>query len=655
MAMSRRALCALLLVVLAPLFWIVGPGADSPAEAIPTPVVASDNVELLTTIPGSAAISGEFSPSAPYFYTSGLDSISVFDISDPKAPKLTGKLPNLTFENESMTYGERRDASGKVVKRFVLVGVDLYQAAPSNPPRGNVGGGEVVVVDVTDPAAPAILGRTPQGSPLLGSVTTSSHTVQCVTVTCNYAYTAGDANKFSIIDLTNLAEPKQIATPRSPASGSGPISQSGAGHYWDIDDTGLAWHTGGGGTAVFDVSDPRNPVALNATNPQGTETPYNDFIHHNSMRPNGRAFKPGQAPSLANGNVVLVTEEDYASEGDEVVCDRSGTFQTWELPDLDGAAYRAGNPQLVSDKGDIKPLDIFQAPNEAGGGLSTPIGGFCSAHWFDYHQSGIVAQGWYQQGMRLIDVRDPKNIKQFGFFTAGASQVWDAYWVPARNADGTEKAGREKTNIVYTADLVRGLDVFEVKNMPAPIKVNTPEDTTPPADTTTTPGTTPTTTSPNTGAPTTKDAGSGGSTSGGSSTSSSAQGTAATKEALNGSSRCAAPTSTFGRGTRLRRSGVRLRGAATPGAGCKLAAVSVAIGRKVGKQCRFMRSSGRFGKKVNCRRTTYVKARGTTRWSFDKTLRLPRGSYNVWSRAINTAGTRERKSAKRNLTRLTVR
>ncbi|MCW3011375.1 MAG: hypothetical protein JWO90_1779, partial [Solirubrobacterales bacterium] len=475
MALSRRTLVALFLLLLAPLgLGLALTRGSGTAEAIPTPVLASDNVELLTNVPGSAAISGEFSPSAPYFYTSGLDSISVFDVSDPRSPKLTGKLANLTFENEAMTYGERRDASGKVVKRFVLVGVDLYQVAPTGPARGNVGGGEVVVVDVTDPAAPAIIGRTPQGSPLLGTVTTSTHTVQCLTLQCDYAYTAGDGGKFSVIDLRNLEEPKQVATPASAASGAGPISESGAGHYWDIDDSGLAWHTGGGGTAVFDVSDPLEPLALNATNAQGTETPYNDFIHHNSARPNARAYKPGAAPSLANGNVALVTEEDYASEGDEVICDRSGTFQTWEIPDLDGAAYRAGNPTLASDRGSIKPLDIFQAPAEAGGGLSTPVGGFCSAHWFDYHQSGIVAQGWYQQGLRLIDVRDPKDIKQLGFFTGGATQVWDAYWVPARNADGTIKAGREKTNIVYTADLVRGLDVFEVSDLPPAVEVGEP-------------------------------------------------------------------------------------------------------------------------------------------------------------------------------------
>jgi hypothetical protein len=116
------------------------------------------------------------------------------------------------------------------------------------------------------------------------------------------------------------------------------------------------------------------------------------------------------------------------------------------VPDLAGGAT-------------IAPLDIIN-PVKFGDGLSTPIGGFCSAHWFDYHQSGIVAQAYYQQGLRFIDVRDPRDLKQHAYVTGGASEVWDAYWAPRRNAKGVAQA--KKTNIVYTTDLVRGLDVYEV-------------------------------------------------------------------------------------------------------------------------------------------------------------------------------------------------
>ena len=92
--------------------------------------------------------------------------------------------------------------------------------------------------------------------------------------------------------------------------------------------------------------------------------------------------------------------------------------------------------------------------------------GFCSAHWFDVHQDGFVALGHYGAGLRIIDVRDPREIAQYGYATGVATQVWDAYWVPERDAAGVAIPG-QKTNIVYTADAVRGIEVFEV-TLPPP-------------------------------------------------------------------------------------------------------------------------------------------------------------------------------------------
>ena len=166
-----------------------------------------------------------------------------------------------------------------------------------------------------------------------------------------------------------------------------------------------------------------------------------------------------------------IVEEDLARK--VLVCERAGTFQTWNVPDLDGAAYAAANPGLEPNKGTIEPLDLLN-PVALGDGLSTPVGGFCSAHWFDYHQSGIVAQGYYQQGLRLIDVRNARDLRQYGYVTGGASEVWDAYWVPQR--DRKDRATAKKTNVIYTTDLVRGLDVYEV-DLPG----TEPQETTLPA------------------------------------------------------------------------------------------------------------------------------------------------------------------------------
>ncbi len=420
------------------------------------PVVTSPNVRLVTSVPETDAIAGVFAKSAPYFYISSLDSISVVDVSDPLKPKLTGTLPNLVFENEAINYGEQKKDG--VVSRFVLVGVDLVEYSPGDP--DHVGrSNEVMVVDVTDPANPRIRSR--------AKTTTNTHTVSCIRETdCRYAYTAGRAGKFSIVDLTDLDNPREVKVLESAAGKPNEVFTRGAGHKWNFDNAGYGFHTGSGGTAVFDVSDPLNPVPVEGTNELGTDnrpesetTGWNNFIHHNADRPNASKFVPGAAPSVANGNVVFVTEEDYFNDGEELACDQAGTFQSWYLPTLDGEAYRAANPTLEPDKGSMSPLDKIN-PVKIGDGLSAPVGGFCSAHWFDYHQSGIVAAGFYQQGLRFIDTRNPSDLKAYGHFTTGVSEVWDAYWVPERNNNGV--ATGRKTNIVYSVDFVRGIDVLTV-------------------------------------------------------------------------------------------------------------------------------------------------------------------------------------------------
>jgi len=402
-------------------------------DGVSLPVVSSPNIRFVGNFPETAAISGVHAKSAPYFYVSSTDSISVFDTSDPVRPQLTGTLANLVFENEAMNYGEKK-VDG-VVNRFVLVGADLVQYSPDDP--ANVAeDNEMILVDVTDPTDPQIRSRV--------KTSTNTHTVSCINeADCQYAYTAGRGGKFSVIDLTDLDAPRELGVFSSPAGGPTAAFKRGAGHKWNFDNAGYGVHTGSGGSAIFDVSDPTNPRLAASTDENGVKGPWNDFIHHNSDRPNASAFRAGAAPSVKNGNVLLVTEEDYENTD----CATAGSFQTWQVDQLGGTP------------GTIKPLDRIN-PVDLGEGVSAPHMAFCSAHWFDYHQSGIIAQGYYEGGLRLIDVRDATDIKEYGYVASGLSEVWDAYWVPERNKGGV--AGTNKTNIVYTVDAVRGLDVYTV-------------------------------------------------------------------------------------------------------------------------------------------------------------------------------------------------
>ena len=75
-----------------------GPAAKHSQEGLQVPLVTSPGVRIVDTVPfETGMISAAFARTGPYFYTSSLDSISVFDTSDPGHPRLTGTVDNLVF------------------------------------------------------------------------------------------------------------------------------------------------------------------------------------------------------------------------------------------------------------------------------------------------------------------------------------------------------------------------------------------------------------------------------------------------------------------------------------------------------------------------------------------------------------------------------
>lgn len=399
--------------------------------------VTSDNVAQLSSNPTQVGISGCFLTTKPLFVTSGLDSVRVWDVSDAAHPAQVGVLPQALFENEAMNCGERKTSTG--TRRFALIGIDAVQAAPGDFEHVNAGGNEMVVVDVTRPTEPKIVSRAPS--------TTSTHTVACIDETdCTYVYSAGNGDHFSIFDLRNLAKPREVdAKPDQP--GVQPFFSPTAGHKWNFDAAGVGTHTGWNGASMWRTTNPARPRLITTTGAagKGTDPKYpgwNNFILHNSFRPNARAFKANSAPSFAHGNIMLATEEDY----EQTDCTQAGSFQTWWVKKLDGT------------KNAIVPLDKVELSDL--GNFPLPQGAFCSSHWFDFRPGGLVAVGFYGGGTQVIDARDPKHLKSFGYAIGGASEVWDSMWVPVYDKSGRQT--RARSNVLYSIDLVRGLDVYAV-------------------------------------------------------------------------------------------------------------------------------------------------------------------------------------------------
>ena len=78
--------------------------------------------------------------------------------------------------------------------------------------------------------------------------------------------------------------------------------------------------------------------------------------------------------------------------------------------------------------------------------------GSCSAHWFTINGNTLV-QAWYGQGTRFVDMSDPANPTQVGYFRvpSGTTGV----------TSGSASATYWHNGYVYVADYNRGIDVLK--------------------------------------------------------------------------------------------------------------------------------------------------------------------------------------------------
>ena len=206
-----------------------------------------------------------------------------------------------------------------------------------------------------------------------------------------------------MIDLRDPAHPR-LARRFAAREAAGSMGT----HDVQVDGSGLAWVAGGNGTAAYDVSNPVRPRLVKRTNRRGSRPPLNDLIHHNSLRLSPR--------------VVAITEEAFG-----IGCRGAGTLQTWR----------------ISGRRRMTPLDSFGVERDRSSAL------LCSAHYFDA-RDGLIAQGFYEQGVRLIDARRPGRLRQVGYYVSRPGLFWGALFAP------TDPTG----STVYALDHSRGIDVL---------------------------------------------------------------------------------------------------------------------------------------------------------------------------------------------------
>jgi hypothetical protein len=377
--------------------------AAGQAPVLEPPLATSPNVHLVAHVPGTAA---GMNFKGHYAYVSGWGGITVLDIAKAAAPQVAGVLPLPHFENEDV------DLCGNTL---------LVVNDRATRDLGSL----MYVISIARPTSPVVSAILPLGLTATGRG--SGHIANFVKTDCSQAWIDG-GDHVEVVDLTNPTAPRSLGKFESAASLSDAFKVS---HDTELDSTGTAWSVGGGGAAGYRLTaDPLAPQLLATTGTAGRNpSPYNDFILHNSQR---------------RGNTLLVTEEDYI-DTDEVPpggCRGQGKFETWDLSGL--------------STGSITPQGTWETELNGmftGGAVDSkaPVTVNCSSHWFDARK-GIAAVGWYEQGVRFLDYRNPTAITQVGYYIPANGSTWAAYWSP------TDPNGE----IVYTADAYRGIDVLRI-------------------------------------------------------------------------------------------------------------------------------------------------------------------------------------------------
>jgi hypothetical protein len=168
---------------------------------------------------------------------------------------------------------------------------------------------------------------------------------------------------------------------------------------------------------------------------------------HNSLREPRRGGAKLPA-GLTRKRVLYATEENISP-----LCSDSGRFTTY---DLKGTFRGQGWRNIARTHHRMRVLDTWTPEDQEG------AAGCSSAHYFTSRGDGVFANAFYEQGVRFLDVSDPRDIRQIGWYRPTDSNTWAAYW---------------HAGLVYVADVQRGVDVLRFRGRPgARARVAAPRD-----------------------------------------------------------------------------------------------------------------------------------------------------------------------------------
>jgi hypothetical protein len=262
--------------------------------------------------------------------------------------------------------------------------------------------GVLFVYDVQNKNVPKLVGTPMRNVP--------DHTISCL-LDCTWVY----GSDGTIVDLRDPAKPVVATNKWFPA--------------------------GGFGRNAHDLTEIEPGLVMVASNPilylDARANPLAPKLIGMGLLPDGRYIHGVSWPRGGKDKFLLAGGETF---GD---CkEKSGAFNVLHAGGWDfsfSAEYR------------VPPATPGALPSDGGASRD-----FYCAHWFSehpkFHNGGVVAMGWYQHGVRFLDVHPSGKVTEKGWFIGHGAETSAAYW--------------PTDDIVYVLDYSRGLDILRFHDRP---------------------------------------------------------------------------------------------------------------------------------------------------------------------------------------------
>ncbi|HLW46352.1 MAG TPA: hypothetical protein VKW09_01110 [bacterium] len=333
---------------------------------------------------------------------------SIVDVSDPRAPRAVAQVS---------VPGNIHSHKVRVLGDLMLVNHERYPPAGAAVPDGPAVG--LVLYDIADRTNPRPAGRFPTAARGVHRFDLAGTRVFLST-----EWEGFSTNILTIVDVARPAHPELVSQWWLPgqhvAAGERPPA---GGHYWVhlVLARGERAYAacGRAGAVIIDIADVRSPRTLGSAswNPPYTSPTHTVLPLPHAVR--GRRF-------------AVVTDEDVT---DDILEDPPAFM--WVLD--------------ITTEARPVPVATYQADPE---GLVVPGRRF-GAHqpWEHVGPDNIVFLAWFSGGVRAVDVSNPYEPREVGYYVPSAPE--------GQPAPQTNDVFVDRRGLVYAIDRYRGLSVLE--------------------------------------------------------------------------------------------------------------------------------------------------------------------------------------------------